>query len=589
MKSPNESIVVDLGSGGAEEVRTICLACSPHRSKSKQKCLAVNRSNGVFFCHHCQDSGITDQFKDNQMNFNVYQEKPKVYSKPKVPAELNLSDKAYAWFKSRGISADTLIRNKVYSDIQWMPEPDKEVTVIGFPFFRGQEIINVKYRDARKSWKQTTGAEKILYGLNDIIDQDSFFITEGEIDKLSLEEAGYKNSCSVPDGAPNPNTKNFDKKFSYMESCFLPLEKASSIYCCFDNDTNGKVLLEEFSRRVGREKCMIVSYPEDCKDINEVLIKYGKEKVRECIATAKPYPIEGIHTAKSQMDSMLRIFDNGKKKGVTTGYSDLDLHYTLRTSELDIWTGIPNMGKSAMVFQMIMNSAHLYGWKWGVYSPENYPISELYDSLSELVVGNTTDIDVRDRMSKDEYLGSIDYLNEYIYTVYPEEDLSLDNILEKFKYLVLRYGIKGCVIDPFNQLDNDRGGLSETEYIGQALSKIRRFEQLYDLKFIIVAHPRIMHQDERGVYQRPTAYHISGSANWFNKADNVIVIHRENTKDPHDTSVLIDVQKVKFQKLVGIPGEIRLFYDRRSGRYLDHNYTCPLDGISQTYSQKFRV
>lgn len=583
MKSPNESIIIDQSKGG-EEIREICLSCSPFRKKNKQKCLSINKENGAYYCHHCQDSGIIDQYKESKSMFS-FQSKPKVYSKPKVPQDLNLSQKAVEWFATRGISPTTLKRANVYSDIQWMPEPDKEMSVIAFPFYKNGEIVNVKYRDGAKHWKQTTGAEKIFYGLDDIIDKDIFYVTEGEMDKLTLDEVGYLNSVSVPDGAPNANTKNYDKKFSYMESCYLVLQNAKTIFLCFDRDQNGKTLLEEFSRRVGREKCMIVSYPDGCKDLNEVLITHGKDAVRKCIEDAKPYPIEGIHTAMSQLDSMLSIYHNGKKKGVTTGYDNLDLHYTLRTSELDIWTGIPNMGKSAMVFQLVMNTCVLYNWKWGIYSPENYPISELYDSLSELLVGNTTDIDVSDRMSEGEYISSIEYLNEMIFAVYPEEDLSLDNILEKFKYLVLRYGIKGCVIDPFNQLDNDRGGLSETEYIGQALSKIRRFEQLYDIKFIIVAHPRIMHQDDSGTYQRPTAYHISGSANWFNKADNVIVIHRENMKDPNDTSVIVDVQKIKFQKLVGIPGEIKLYYDRRSGRYVDVNHNCPLDNVQRTYSK----
>ena len=46
------------------------------------------------------------------------------------------------------------------------------------------------------------GAEKILYGLNDIAGKEEVIIVEGEIDKLSLEEAGLTNAVSVPDGAP---------------------------------------------------------------------------------------------------------------------------------------------------------------------------------------------------------------------------------------------------------------------------------------------------------------------------------------------------------------------------------------------------
>ena len=47
------------------------------------------------------------------------------------------------------------------------------------------------------------GAEKILYGLDDIeLEQEVIFV-EGEMDKLALEEAGFTSVVSVPDGAPS--------------------------------------------------------------------------------------------------------------------------------------------------------------------------------------------------------------------------------------------------------------------------------------------------------------------------------------------------------------------------------------------------
>ena len=61
-------------------------------------------------------------------------------------------------------------------------------------------------------------------------------------------------------------------------------------------------------------------------------------------------------------------------------------------------------------------------------------------------------------------------------------------------------------------------------------------------------------------------------------------IHRNNPQDTFDTSVRFNIQKVKFQKLVGIPGEQLLKFDRRSNRYLDMGNGCPLDKVSYTHS-----
>ena len=49
---------------------------------------------------------------------------------------------------------------------------------------------------------QVAGAEKVLYGLDDVGGAGEIVIVEGEMDKLALEEAGMTNVLSVPDGAP---------------------------------------------------------------------------------------------------------------------------------------------------------------------------------------------------------------------------------------------------------------------------------------------------------------------------------------------------------------------------------------------------
>ena len=85
------------------------------------------------------------------------------------------------------------------------------------------------------------------------------------------------------------------------------------------------------------------------------------------------------------------------------------------------------------------------------------------------------------------------------------------------------------MIDPYNELDHQRPeSLTETEYVSQILTKIKRFAQLNDVAVWFVAHPRQL-RDWRG--EPPTLYDISGSAHFVNKADNAIVIHRSRDPD----------------------------------------------------------
>jgi twinkle protein len=78
-----------------------------------------------------------------------------------------------------------------------------------------------------------------------------------------------------------------------------------------------------------------------------------------------------------------------------------------------------------------------------------------------------------------------------------------------------------------------------------------------------VAHPAKMHR-ENGNIPVPTLYDISGSANFANKADIGLVVHRDPQNDPTRTDIY--VRKVRF-KSVGKIGMCSLRYDRATGRY----------------------
>ena len=76
-----------------------------------------------------------------------------------------------------------------------------------------------------RMYVQVPGAEKILYGLDDITGQSEVIIVEGEMDRLAMMEAGIRNVVSVPDGAPSRvrdgdiPAQEHDTKFSYLWNC----------------------------------------------------------------------------------------------------------------------------------------------------------------------------------------------------------------------------------------------------------------------------------------------------------------------------------------------------------------------------------
>ena len=167
-------------------------------------------------------------------------EKPYILPKEKTVDQL-YSKELIKWFLDRGISTETLMKNRVGEGKEYMPQLSKEVTTIQFNYYRDSKLINIKYRDGAKNFKLVKDAERVMYGLDNLLGKKWAIIVEGEMDKLAFYEAGYKNCVSVPNGASN-------LKMEYLKDFPENLEK---VYLAVDNDEPGQKLQEELSRRIG--------------------------------------------------------------------------------------------------------------------------------------------------------------------------------------------------------------------------------------------------------------------------------------------------------------------------------------------------
>jgi twinkle protein len=181
------------------------------------------------------------------------------------------------------------------------------------------------------------------------------------------------------------------------------------------------------------------------------------------------------------------------------------------------------------------------------------------------------------RLSEADLQESINFLDGYLSVILPEENLTLESILNKAKDEIHRRGINALVIDPWNELDHQiPKNENETQYISRSLSIIRRFARKHNIHIFVVAHPTKLPKILTGgasKFQVPTPYDISGSAHWYNKADNALCVYRAT---PQDAGVEIHVQKIRFQAQVGRPGMARMLYNTITKRYEDGG-PCPLN------------
>lgn len=560
---------IDIPTGRTGEVATTCPKCSAHRKNAKARCMSANVDKGLFKCNHCGFAGSLESGEERKSN--PFEYAPKRYYKPTYTVQLDSDQsKMLKWFADRGIPANIVALNQITTNTVWMPQIESETKAIQFPYFRNGECINIKSRDHQKHFRMESGAERIFYGMDSVVGE-TLIIVEGEIDKLSLETAGFNYCVSVPDGAPAPNTKDYTSKFAFLENCEEWLKQFNRFILAVDSDEPGKKLEEELARRLGRDKCFQVQWPEDCKDANEVLCKEGTVRLAQIINDSFPYPVQGLFEVKSFLPQIKRLYEGGMIRGAKTGWNCVDEFINFSPGQWTVLTGIPGAGKSEWLDALMVNLAHVYGWTFAIFSPENQPLELHFQKLAEKYIGKP--FFGKDRMDKKELATAARWIDERFSFVLPEpENLSVDSVLELAKTAVNRKGIKGLVIDPYNELDHSRAAnLTETEYISQFLSKIRRFARDNNVHVFLVAHPTKLKKEKNDqglmVYMPPTPYDISGSSHWRNKADNAITVYRPDNSNQNST-VQIHIQKVRF-KNNGKPGIAELNYEYSTGRFID--------------------
>lgn len=546
---------IDIPSGrNSGKIKMICPKCHEQRKNKRDKSLSVDLDKGVWHCHYCSWSGTI------HVGERSHDAPKKEYRRPTPRPITTLSRKLVDWFNSRGISESTLKKMKINEGEHFMPQKGKKMNTVQFNYYLNGELINVKYRTGQKDFMLESGAELIPYNLDAITGESECIITEGEMDCLSFVEIGKANCISVPNGA-NSNLSYLD---DFIDGWF---EDKETIYIASDTDTKGLQLRDELIRRFGAERCRVITYGDDCKDANEHLQKYGKESLEKCLRDAKEVKVDGVFSLNDYEEELDSIYKNGLKKGFLVGHPNLDALISFETKRLAIVTGIPGSGKSEFIDEMCVRLNILYDFKVGFFSPENMPMEYHAVKLIEKLCGKKLQAysNSDENITPDQYSNAKSYYRDNFFHVMPEDGYTIDNILAKAKYLVRRRGIRIFVLDPFNRIEHEQSSReSETQYISRVLDRMSSFAIQNDILFVLMAHPTKVRKDN-GNGGIPTMYDINGSANFFNKADYGIIVHRE--RDESKNYTLVRVEKVKFRHL-GQPGDATFKFNVINGRYI---------------------
>ncbi len=355
--------------------RNFTTNCPFHEEKTPS--FIISPEKNIWTCFGgCDTSGDSIEFvmKHKKISFadailylankyNISVDQPKQYIRP-IPNTTELSDQLVKWFKDRGISQTTLIKAKITESKEFMPEvkrgnkvhPATERKAINFNCFRNGELVNVGFRDSLKGFKQVKDAESIFFNLDSLTGTKECFITEGQIDCLTLIECIKQpvGMVSVPHGA-NGKSNNL----TYVDNCISFFEPMEKIYIATDDDIPGRGLREALAERFGKERCYFITY-NGRKDLNEVLVKDGAQAVIDCCNEPKDFPIIGVFNVSDFSTDIDDMFHNGIDRGVGIGMKNTDRLIRYVKGWITVITGFPTSGKALALDTDIPTPS---GWK----------------------------------------------------------------------------------------------------------------------------------------------------------------------------------------------------------------------------------
>lgn len=424
----------------------------------------------------------------------------------------------------------------------------------------GDEPDHLAYRMIDdKRFMQSKGTRRSLWN-NQCLDAspEMVIITEGHMDALSLMTVGFQDTMSVPDGSPGHEIEGPTTKYDYLKT--VSFDKVKRVILAVDNDEPGQMLRKDLCRRIGRSRCQFVTWPRDCKDANDVLQKHGPEVLVDCITKAQFFAAEDLY-------SLDNIPESPPEAPMPCGIEGLDDIWKPSTGRMTVLTGIPGQGKSSLLTDVMCSMIHEHNIAVAVASFEDDVRGSLVPRIIQWYWKKPLE-----ECSVVEELQAEEWIKKHFFFILPPEETmdgderpaDVEWFIEYAEIAALRHNCKMIILDPWNEIDHTSRPLDvkETEYIGVMLKRLRRACKRDDYHLIVAAHPTKLPKKQDGTYPMPGGYDIDGSANWWNKPDHGLTIHRGE-----GNRVTVKSWKCKRDGIIGTLGHRCFIMNKDQARY----------------------
>lgn len=557
------------GSRKGDELQfKLCPYCLGGKGGKDRGTFSINMKNGQFKClrSSCNAHGnmitlakdfnfslgnYVDEYYSSQKRFKNINSKVKEKPTPK-PA-------AVAYLESRGISETTT------SKYHLTTQKENE-NILVFPFYDENDALQfVKYRkidfdktkDKNKEWCEKD-CKPILFGMDQCnMENKTLVLTEGQIDSLSVSEAGIENAVSVPTGA---------KGFTWIPYCWDFLSQFNILVVFGDLEGQTITLLDEMQKRFsGVVKCVRKQDYKDCKDANEILLKYGKDAVRNAVENA-----EAVDNPKIKKLIDVKRMELSQMEKISSGIASLDrLLGGFYFGQVVLLTGNRGEGKSTLASQfgtfavkegypVFFYSGELLDWYFKAWIEYQIAGTRYINKIASNL--GYTSYSVRGEQVPNIEKWYSDKMYIYDNGIISEE-AEEETLLETLENSIKQYGCRVLVIDNLMTAisDDTQSDLyrMQTQFVRQVTILAKR----YNVLIFLIVHPR---KSNGTVFDNDD---VAGSSNITNLVD-VVMRYGKPIGENYDGDTSERVLTVYKNRLTGRTNRdgIHLYFQESSKR-----------------------
>jgi hypothetical protein len=481
--------------------------------------------DGPYFCHKCNERGnlitLKKHFGDYEMqgsNRNTFR-KPQHGIKQAFPSPVKgkvldeqIALQAHERFLKdeeavRYLTEERKINLETAKTFKLGVEIDRAgIKWLTIPHYSKEKLVNVKYRSlppAEKTFKRVEGCPSILFNEDAIEGAEEFFITEGEIDCLTLWDRGIKNVVGVTTGAG-----------SFSPAWIDQLSRIKKIYLVYDQDEVGQKGVREVARRLGYKRCFNILLPKG-QDVNDFFQEHDIFEFQTLINGARQFDIAGIISLEEGLDRFSSEYSKPEQKtGLLTGLKPVDriIKTGLQAGDLIVISAIPKVGKTSFSLQVVTFNAF-------------QDIPSLFFCLEMRPMKIIQKIIQSETRKEDIGTWEIEkvkraFQGKPLYLGYSYQRPDLNGIIETLKLAVRRYGLKLLVFDHLHFLC--RSIHNQVQEVGLAVQAFKFLAEEMEIPVILIAQPRKIQGDNI-----MTAMDLKDSSSIFSDCDHLIILHRE--------------------------------------------------------------